>query len=468
MTDVDPLTAPVGSLFVIKQHHATRLHHDFRLEMMNGDNPVLVSWAVPKGLPRRRGERHLAIRTPDHPMEDADFSGSIPEDEYGGGEVRIFDRGGYEMIERSDDRLTFRLVGERLAGIWHLIRTDFEEGNEQWLAMMREDLRPPSEDRPPPDPMLATLTAEAFDDPEWGFEPKWDGIRAVAACDEATRLISRNEHDITVAYPELQRLHEQVVAVDAMLDGEIVAFEEGLPSFQRLQQRMHLRDLRRIEEMTRLIPVAYIVFDLLYLDGHDLTGLPLTERRRRLEEAIVPSQQIQLSPMTEGAGAALFSAAAGQGLEGIMAKRLSSTYQPGARSRDWLKVKVRFDADVVIVGWTEGEGSRAGSIGSLVMAVYDGASLRYVGNVGTGFTRPTLAEAMERLRALEETGAPFRRDELGSRPELRRAHWVPPVLVAMVEHRGLTTAGRLRSPSFLGFREDKDPEQCTYEQLVAS
>jgi bifunctional non-homologous end joining protein LigD len=465
MADVDPLTAPLGSLFVIKQHHATRLHHDFRLEMMSGDTPVLVSWAVPKGLPRRRGQRHLAIRTPDHPMEDADFSGSIPEAEYGGGEVRIFDRGSYEMIERSPDRLTFRLEGERLAGVWHLVRTDSEEGKEQWLAMMREDLRPPRDERHRPDPMLATLATAAFDDPEWGFEPKWDGIRAIAVCDESTRLISRNEHDITVAYPELQRLHEQVVAVEAMLDGEIVAFEEGVPSFQRLQRRMHLRDPRRIEEMTRQIPVAYIVFDLLYLDGHDLTTLPLTERRRRLEEVVVPSEQIQLSPMTEGQGMAMLSAAAGQGLEGIMAKRLSSPYQPGARSRDWLKVKVRFDADVVIVGWTEGEGNRTGSLGSLVMAVYDDQVLRYVGNVGTGFNRDRLDEAMERLHALEQTGPPFRRDELGSRPELRRAHWVPPALVATVEHRGVTSAGRLRSSSFLGFREDKDPKQCTYDQL---
>jgi DNA ligase D-like protein (predicted ligase) len=326
---------------------------------------------------------------------------------------------------------------------------------------MSEDMSPPADERPPPKPMLATLTDQAFDDEAWGFEPKWDGIRAIAICDEETRLITRNDKDVTVAYPELQRLHEQTVALEAMLDGEIVAFENGVPSFQRLQQRMHIRDKQKIEEMTRQIPVVFLVFDLLYLDGRDLTGLPLTERRRMMEEAIVPSDRLQVSPITEGAGAALFTAAADQGLEGIMAKRLSSIYRPGDRSKDWLKVKVSFDADVVIVGWTEGEGSRAGTIGSLVMAVYDDGEIRYVGNVGTGFGRGLLEETMERLSALEET-EPL----LTGRPELRRAHWVPPSLVAKVEHRGVTSAGRLRAPSFQGFREDKRPEECTYDQLA--
>ncbi|MGH8915067.1 MAG: DNA ligase, partial [Acidimicrobiia bacterium] len=186
-----------------------------------------------------------------------------------------------------------------------------------------------------------------------------------------------------------------------------------------------------------------------------------------LEEAIVPADFIQVSPMTVGDGEALFRAAGEQGLEGIMAKRLTSTYQPGARSRDWLKVKLTFDADVVIVGWTEGEGRRAGSLGSLVMAVFDEDRLRYVGNVGTGFDRRSLEETVDRLRALDETGAPFPPEVLRSRSELRRAHWVTPSLVARVEHRQLTSAGRLRAPSFQGFREDKDPEDCTYTQLVA-
>ncbi|MGH3651187.1 MAG: non-homologous end-joining DNA ligase, partial [Acidimicrobiia bacterium] len=394
-------------------------------------------------------------------------SGSIPEGEYGGGEVRIFDQGTYELVGRTEDRLTFRLDGGRLNGVYHLVHTGPMDGKDAWLALLSEDRRPPSDERPPADPMLATLTAEAFDDPDWVFEPKWDGIRAIALCSEETRLLSRNQKDITVAYPELGRLHLQVVALDAMLDGEIVAFDEGVPSFQRLQQRMHLRDEHRIEQMAKEIPVAFLVFDLLYLDGLDLTGRPLEERRRLLEETIVATEKLQISPVTDGEGVALFEAAAAQGLEGIMAKKRSSPYQPGARSRDWLKVKVTFDADVVIVGWTEGEGRRAGTLGSLVMAVFDGADLRYVGNVGTGFDRLSLEDALHRLRSLEESERPFPADVVRSRPELRRAHWVSPSLVARVEHRRLTSAGRLRAPSFQGFREDKDPEECTWDQLLA-
>jgi DNA ligase D-like protein (predicted ligase) len=365
------------------------------------------------------------------------------------------------MTGRSDDRITFQLDGERLTGVWHLVHTGVDKGKDQWLAMMSKDMRPKPDEWPPLKPMLATLTDAPFNDDAWAFEPKWDGIRALAVCNEETRFFTRNDKDVTVAYPELQRLHEQTVALDALLDGEIVAFQKGVPSFQRLQQRMHLRDERKIEEMARQIPVVYMVFDLLYLDGRDLTGEPLEERRRIMEENIVPSEQIQVSPSTEGAGKALFKAAEKQGLEGIMAKRLSSIYTPGGRSKDWLKVKVSFDADVVIVGWTEGEKARAGTIGSLVMAMYDGAELRYVGNVGTGFGRGLLERTMDLVGRLDETEPWF-----NERAELRRAHWVPPVLVAKVEHRGVTSAGRLRAPSFQDFREDKRPEECTIDQLA--
>ena len=215
------------------------------------------------------------------------------------------------------------------------------------------------------------------------------------------------------------------------------------------------------------IPVAYMVFDVLFVDRTDLTSRSLVERRGILEGLIVPSEQIQLSPVTREAGTALYEAAASAGLEGVMAKRASSTYSPGTRSRDWLKVKVTFDADVVIAGWTEGEGRRAGSLGSLVMAVYDGGQLRYVGNVGTGFDARSLKETMDRVQGLEEVGTPFKGEVIRSRAELRQAHWVKPSLVASVEHRQLTGAGRLRAPAFKGFREDKSPEECTWEQLSA-
>lgn len=464
--DVDPLRAPVGDSFFIQQHHATRLHHDLRLEMLHDDTPVLVSWAVPKGLPRARGEKHLAIRTEDHPFDYGSFEGTIPEGNYGAGEVRIFDRGSYEMVERTDDRITFRLAGDRLRGTYHMVKTAMEDEGEQWLALLSEDDRPHADELPPLRPMRATLTDEPFDDTAWSFEPKWDGIRAIAVCDTDTRLLSRNGKDVTAGYPELQALHDRLVALDAVLDGEIVAFEEGRPSFQRLQARMHVRDPGKVEGLARTIPVVFMAFDLLYLDGTDLTPLPFTERRRRLEEIVVVSDNLQLSPVVEGSGAALFSAAEEQGLEGIIAKRQSSRYEPGKRSRSWLKVKVIFDADVVIAGWTGGEGRRAGGIGSLVMAVYEGESLRYVGNVGTGFDQATLGDAAERLEALAVADPPFEREVIRANRELRRARWVRPELVARVEHRGPTTVGKLRAPAFKGFRHDKDPEECTLEQLT--
>jgi bifunctional non-homologous end joining protein LigD len=463
--DVDPATAPPGELFVIQQHHATRLHHDFRLEMLNGSTPVLVSWAIPKGLPRTKGQRALAIRTEDHPIEYATFSGSIAEGNYGAGEVRIFDEGTYEIVDRDDTKLTVRLEGNRQRGVYHLVRTKSRGSKGEWLAILSVDERPPPDEPPPPEPMLATLAAQPFDDPEWAFEPKWDGIRAIASCDTATRLITRNGRDVTNGYPELQRIHDQLVALDAMLDGEIVAFADGIPSFQRLQQRMHVRDERQLAGLSKRIPVAYIAFDLLYLDGRDLTSRPYHERRSLLEETLVTSDVLQLSPRIEASGVALFEASANQGLEGVVAKKLTSRYEPGARSRSWLKVKVTFDADVVVVGWTEGEGNRAGTLGSLVAAVYDGGALRYVGNVGTGFDRASLAETHAALAGLGAAPPPFDESVLRARPDLRRAHWVPPVLVAKVEYRQVTAAGMLRAPSFQGLRDDKRPDECTFDQL---
>lgn len=338
--DVDPLAAPAGSHFVIQQHHATALHHDVRLEMFDDDTPVLVSWAVPKGLPRRRGQRHLAIHVEDHPIGYASFRGTIPKGEYGGGEVRIFDEGEYELIDRNQDRLTFELRGHRLRGIWHMVHTGLMNGRDQWLAIMSKDLRPPDQERPPLEPMRAAAGSEAFDDPEWLFEPKWDGVRAMSVCDESSRLVSEDGADITIAYPELQRLHSQIVALEAVLDGAVVAFDGGVPSMEKLRQRMDLNDESKVAEISKRIPVVYVAFDLLYMDGVDLTGSPLTERRELLEEAVVPSDRIQVSPATWTDGVALLEAALDRGFGGVIAKRCDSVYRPGSTSSDWLEIEV--------------------------------------------------------------------------------------------------------------------------------
>jgi len=326
--DVDPLAAPVGSEFVVQQHHATALHHDVRLEMMNGDVPVLVSWAVPKGLPRRRGERHLAIRTEDHPMKYATFSGSIPKDEYGGGEVRIFDHGSYELVGRTDDRLTFRLLGERLVGEWHLVHTGPMNGKDGWLALMSKDEREDPDPWPEAEPMLPTASDQPGDEEGWGFEPRWPGMRVLARCTDETDLFNSSAEEITNTFPDLAKLHDRVVALDAMLDGVLVAFADGRPASDRLG------------ENAGTTPIACLLFDLLYVDGKDITERPLRERRELLEELIVPNDKVQLSPLTEASGTALLAAVADQGFDGVVAKRLDSRYLPGASTEDWLLIPV--------------------------------------------------------------------------------------------------------------------------------
>ncbi|HEX5672535.1 MAG TPA: non-homologous end-joining DNA ligase [Acidimicrobiia bacterium] len=467
LEDVDPLTAPTGPSFVIHQHYATNLHHDLRLEMLNEAGPVLVSWAVPKGVPSHPDTKVLAVRTEDHPIEYGSFSGSIPDNNYGAGEVRIFDAGTYEIDERDRKKISFRLQGSRLDGLYHLIKTKFTEGRESWLLFMTDDHRPPPEPHPRLEPMLATLVSDSFDDPAFQFEPKWDGIRALAVCREETSLFSRLGNEVTDGYPELHALHRRLVATNAILDGEIVAFDKGTPSFQKLQQRMHVRDRNQVEQLMKTVPVVFMAFDIIYLDGRDLTNLTLEKRRALLEEVVVVDDHLQVSPAIRSDGVALFEAAKAQDLEGIVAKRLTSTYRPGARSKDWLKIKTVFDLDAVVVGWTEGTGSRQGTIGSLVLALYKGDELVYVGNVGTGFNQRSLDDALRRLKVLGEVPAPFGSHVIKSRPELRKARWVPPTLVAKVEYRQLTDAERLRAPAFIEFRDDKRPQDCTMDQFAA-
>jgi bifunctional non-homologous end joining protein LigD len=464
--NVDPGLAPPAGTFVIHQHYATRLHFDLRLAMYNGPTKVLVSWAVPKNLPRDRATKTLAVHVEDHPFEYGSFSGTIPAGNYGAGEVRIFDEGSYELLEQHPGKLTFRLEGRRLQATYHLVRTKVEGGKEQWLAMFRESHAPEPEPFPPPQPMLATLAPKAFDDDRWAFEPKMDGIRALAYCRGSTVLMSRNGADVTVAYPELHKVHERLVGLDAVLDGEIVAMEAGRPSFERLQSRMHVRNEREIERLARAIPVCYVVFDLLYLDGRCLIEEPFSRRRELLEQSVVASGTVQLSTSMAGEGLAMFEAADSRGLEGIVAKRLASPYELGRRSQNWLKVKTTRDADLVIGGWSPGQGSRAHHFGALLLGAYDGAGLSFVGSVGTGFTDRTLAELDARLAALAQDRSPF---SPAATAELRRhapgATWVRPELVAIVEFRQLTSQLKLRAPSFKGLRQDKSPQRCTVAAL---
>lgn len=311
-------------------------------------------------------------------------------------------------------------------------------------------------------PMMAVPFDEAFDDPGWGFEPKWDGVRAIAEiAGGRVRMWSRNGNEISIAYPEVEELATTLVE-GTIVDGEIVAFQDGRPSFERLQHRMHVRDPRRIAQLAVDNPVVFMVFDLLADAGEDLTGLPLSERRELLDRRITPSERVQVSPMTIGTGTALFAAAREQHLEGIVAKRLDSVYMPGRRHPNWRKIKVVHEVDAVIVGWREGSGGRSNGLGSLVIALYDDDELRSVGSVGSGFDQRSL-RAMEELLELvaaEEPSLPT--DNI---QDASAVHWVRPELVAVVEYREVTTSGHLRAPVFKGMRSDKAVSDCTIDQL---
>ncbi|HYN16977.1 MAG TPA: DNA polymerase ligase N-terminal domain-containing protein, partial [Actinomycetes bacterium] len=333
-----------GRRFTVQQHHARRLHHDVRFEQ----DGVLVSFAVPKRLPEEPGLRHLAVNTEDHPLDYLTFSGSIPAGEYGGGEVRLFDLGTYEPLEVADGKLTVRLHGTRYRGAeYHLFRTR----DRDWLVILGGKVSLPQPAPPPTyEPMMAVLTAEPFDDDEWLFEVKWDGHRCLANLGQATRLTSRTGRDMTGQFPELIDLHRQLAARNAVVDGEIVALDkEGRPSFERMQDRFH----RTPEELTRnkgRVPVQFLAFDLLWLDGQPLLDLPLVERRARLVEVLVETKDIRLSQVVGGAGTDFFEQVRALQLEGIVAKRAASPYRPGIRSHDWRKIKALCLQDCVIVG----------------------------------------------------------------------------------------------------------------------
>lgn len=441
-----------GDIFVIHKHNATRLHYDLRLE----HDGALESWAVPKGLPTTPGDKRLAVHTEPHPLEYAAFSGWIPEGHYGAGESLIFDRGTIEKLEWKPDKVTVRLHGERVRGEYHLVKT-----NQGWLIFLSNKSASEQPDPPPQlSPMLATAAKEPFDDPSWRFEPKMDGIRALATITtDATKLISRNGRDLTMHYPELSNLAQFVNAINAIVDGEIVATDaHGRPSFERLQQRMGLTNPRDVDRMRKKIPVAFYAFDLLFFDGRDLTREPLEARREMLEGIVTETERIKLTLTMNGEGTRLFEAAKQLGFEGVVAKRLGSTYQAGRRSKEWLKIKATATIDCVIVGWTPGEGSRSKGFGALLLGAYRGGEGVWIGQVGTGLTDATIADIRAMLEDIESDRPPF--DDPALRG-IKGARWVRPELVCVVEYLQFTDALKLRAPSFKGLRPDKAPEDCT-------
>jgi bifunctional non-homologous end joining protein LigD len=464
-SDTSDAGAAQGQRFVIQHHLARRLHHDLRLEHQS----TARSWAIPKGLPDVPGLRHLAVQTEDHPLEYLSFSGDIPAGEYGAGPMRIWDQGTYEVLEWRDDKVTFVLHGRRHQGEWHLFRTD----GTRWLVTRAGEPDTLVSPSPQFSPMLAVDGGKPFDDDQWLFEVKWDGVRALARTirpgagdDGSTALCSRLGNDLTPAYPELASLWERILARNAVLDGEIVALgPTGLPSFQSLAQRMHLREAGAVERAARATPVTYVIFDVLAVDGQAVIDRPLDERLELLAEVLVPGGAFVRSEPIRGQGTALFEAVRRQGLEGVIAKRADSVYRPGHRSHDWVKLKVRQHVHVVIGGWLPGQGTRGGRLGSLLAGLYDDDGLRFVGKVGTGFDDAELGHLAGQL-ALLKADAPSFANRANLPPQIRRGgRWVAPRLVCRVEFNDVTKDIRLRGASYKGLVPDVDPRDCTLDTL---
>jgi bifunctional non-homologous end joining protein LigD len=498
-----------GNTFVVQKHAARRLHYDFRLEV----GGVLVSWAVPKGPSLNPADKRLAVQTEDHPLDYGGFEGNIPAGNYGAGTVMVWDRGRFNVEGELDParqlargELKFNLQGEKLRGSFVLVRLKRSEKGNEWLLIKHQDevadshwniddhdgsaltgrtlqeiteqLPPKKEAEPmrPADlqgakksampariaPMLATLIDKPFSDPEWLFEIKWDGVRSLAWIDDGKlTLRARSENDITRQYPELALLPEALHARRAILDGEIVSLDNhGHSNFERLQQRMHVR--APAATLVSQVPATYYIFDLLYCDGYDLRDAPLSARKELLRRLLRSGGPVRFADHQIEKGRELFELAGQNGLEGIIGKRADSRYS-GTRSQSWVKIKVTQTLDAVVGGWTEPRGARE-HFGSLLLGLYEGKALRFIGHVGAGFDQPLLNAITKELRQREIAKCPFERT-----PDTNeKAFWTRPELVARVRYSGWTNEGRLRHPVFLGLREDAKAEDCRFDVETAA
>jgi bifunctional non-homologous end joining protein LigD len=442
--------------FVVQEHNARRLHWDLRLEREG----TLASWALPRGVPEHPDENRLAVRTEDHPLEYLEFHGEIPKGEYGAGTMTIWDRGTYEAEKFREDEVIATFHGERVHGRYALFRTR----ETDWMIHRMDPPEDPSYE-PFPDTGLRPMLARSGDLPpreeQFAFEVKWDGIRTLMFADHGhVELRGRNGTDFTARYPEVRDLGRALGAGRIVLDGEVVAFdEEGRPSFERLQSRMHLASDSAVKRRMRDTPATYVIFDLLYLDGHSTLGLSYEERRKLLEELELNGPAWRTPAYHRGEGKALLEATKNLGIEGIVAKKLDCPYTPGARASHWIKVKNVHTQDVVVGGWTPGEGGRSSSLGSLAVGVMEDGELKYAGKVGTGFTEQTLALVKRELEPLRRDSSPF-----SGRQPPKGTIFVEPRLVAHVEFREWTKSGTLRAPSFKGLRPDISPQECVREE----
>jgi bifunctional non-homologous end joining protein LigD len=503
--------------FTVQRHRATALHYDFRLEI----DGVLVSWAVPKGPTLDPKERRLAMRTEDHPIEYLPFEGVIPEKQYGAGDVIVWDWGVFEPEAETPNpaaairtgELKFVLHGERLHGRYTIVRTDNNDGRERWLLLKKRDEaavdgwnaedhpasvktgrtndevadgveprftadppRPPGEvdltaamTEPMPDfipPMKATLASEPFSDPDWLFEVKWDGYRVEAVLrDGRVRLYTRRRQDAANYFPDLADASGWIDATQAIVDGEVVALDEhGRPQFSLLQDHTGIRTGRAPggKRRSESAQIVYQAFDLLHLDGQSLLAVPLEERKRLLRSRLRPHPLVRYAGHVDTDGLAFFEAARRQELEGIVAKLRRSPYEPDRRSRSWLKLKVRGEQEVVVVGWLPGQGTHK-DLGSLIVAVRSGERWVHAGQVGSGIDTRTRRELRQQLEESERPDSP-----LDPPPRLKDARWVEPRLVIRVEFAEWTADGLLRQAAYKGVEAGRDPRSVHRERAVAT
>jgi bifunctional non-homologous end joining protein LigD len=449
--------------FVVQEHHARRLHWDFRLE----HDGVLVSWALPRGVPSDPKRNHLAVHVEDHPLDYIDFQGEIPRGQYGAGSVKVWDEGTYEAhkwdMNGRKPEVMVTLHGRRLQGRYVL----FQTGGKNWMIHRMDPAPAPDPDPEPVPgsirPMLARL-GHGLPEPDDGyaFEFKWDGIRAIVFIQPAgVRIQSRSGEDITGRYPELGHLVGAIGGRTAILDGEIVALDErGVPRFEQLQQRIGLTAEADIRQATRAVPVIFMAFDVLYLDGDDTMRQPYLERRQLLMGLGLQGPNWQAPEHQLGGGQDMLTAASQNGLEGVVAKRTDSLYEPGRRSGAWVKVKHRWRQELVIGGWQEGEGRRRGLVGALLVGYWEGSDFVYAGKVGTGFSDAMLRQLHDMLAPLSRSQPPFTRGQVPR----AAVHFVEPRLVGEFEFSEWTHAGQLRAPTFKGLRSDKDPRQVIRER----
>ncbi len=499
-----------GRRFVIQKHDATRLHYDFRLEF----GGKLKSWAVPKGFPYVKGEKHLAVEVEDHPTSYIDFEGTIPEGQYGGGTVMVWDRGTFEPLSKAPTKdlaggkLHFVLTGTKLTGEWYLVRLRDEK---QWLLIKAgEDMKPVSKklddtsvlsgrsmkelargDRvwqsksksesrgvakrasnsillPLPkfvEPMRAKLV-ESIPFGDWIYEIKFDGFRALGLRGSSeARLVSRNEKEFGGKFTEVMDGLSRLDVQDAIIDGEIVALdEEGRSSFQLLQA---------FELGQERPPIFLYAFDLLRLNGKDLRNFPIEQRKAGLERLLKETPgNIRYSASLGTDAEKLLNQARRFGLEGLIGKRAGSLYETGRRTGNWIKLKLQQEQEFVIGGYTEPAGSRS-HFGALLVGVYEGDQLKFAGKVGTGFDEKILRILLGMFRKVPIQTCPFvdlpekrlgRYGQGVTASEMKLCHWIEPTIVCQIRFKEWTRDSRLRQPVFLGLREDKDAKEVVREK----